>query len=231
MLALIFPFQTELESFVAGMASGRPRPLHQEDLGGYRTWTLPDRPLWRLIVSGQGKVEAALACQVAAQALRPSTFLLIGSACGIDPSLQAGDLVLADPCIEYDFRHGPAPDGVAEAPGPGHHPVFRPAEGLPDLEAAGMPRIRRGPLLSADCNVFDPVEKQRLRKDFGALAAAWEGAGFHRFLRRSGARGWEIRLITEAAHEGRISLDVLRARMAAGFPTLYPFIDTLGGHD
>ena len=90
-----------------------------------------------------------------------------------------------------------------------------------------MPVIRAGAVLSADRNVFEPDEKRTLQAAHGALAAAWEGAGFHRFLRRNGAKGWELRLITEESCEGRPTLESLRGRMLEGFPALYPLVEAL----
>lgn len=245
MIALVFPFQTELEAFLAGLMlearsvtdpgnqSGFSKPLRQagikeERVGGIRTFTWTERPDWRFTISGQGKVEAALACQILAHGLAPSAYLLVGSACGLDHGMKVGDLVLADPCIEYDFVHGPAPMGVKGAAHPDHHPVFKSAHALPGLGLAGMPPIKVGTVLSADRNVFDPGEKHSLHVSFGALATAWEGAGFHRFLRKNGAKGWELRLITEENRDGRPTLDELRRRMEVGFPPLYPLVELLG---
>jgi nucleoside phosphorylase len=230
LIALVFPFQTELEAFLAGLAPSpstplKRLPLSEKRLRGIRTFTLESRPGWTLIVSGQGKVETALACQIVADALAPASYLLLGSACALDPDLRAGDFVLADPCIEWDFQHGPPPPDAADPDPPGHHPVFRLAGGLPGLDGTLGPLVRSGALLSADRNVFDPSEKERLRRSFGALAAAWEGAGFHRFLRRNDLPGWEIRIITEDACEGRPTLESLRERMASGLPRLYPLVD------
>lgn len=232
MIALVFPFQTELEAFLTGLVPALPKGLKQmglqeEKAGGLRIFTLESRPEWRLIVCGQGKVEAALACQMAAQVLSPSAYLLVGSACGLDERMKAGEIVLADPSIEWDFQHGPPPEGAKAAASPDHHPVFRPPRPFPGLGGAGLSGVKAGGVLSADRNVFDPDEKRELMESYGALAAAWEGAGFHRFLRRNQATGWELRLITEEACEGRPTLESLRERMVEGFPALYPLIENL----
>jgi nucleoside phosphorylase len=234
LIALVFPFQTELEAFLAGLGSSPSTPLKQLPLSerrirGLRTFTLETRPGWTLVVCGQGKVETALACQIVADTLAPSAYLLLGSACALHPDLRAGDFVLADPCIEWDFLHGPPPPDAEGPPLPNQHPVFRRANGFPGLDGSvgvGVDLgLRAGPLLSADRNVFDPAEKERLWKGFDALAAAWEGAGFHRFLRRNSLPGWEIRIITEDACEGRPTLESLRQRMSSGLPRLYPLVD------
>ena len=218
MIVLVFPFQGELECFLGGAAPPGKK------VRGLRVITTPSDPDWILAVCGQGKVEAALACQILADTYSPRAFFLLGSAAALDPTLKAGDAVLSDPCLEWDFRPDHGKDSVSP-------PRFNPGKPFPhacDPKGSGDPKgngvdgswLRAGTVLSADRDVFDPGEKRRLREEFGALATAWEGAGFHRFLRRSGLPGWEIRIITETAEEGRISLADMRLRMLAAFPGL-----------
>lgn len=195
MILLLFPFRDELDAFLAGTETRR-----EAEVRGIPVYGSAAGEEWRLAVCGQGKAEAALACQILSDALQPRAILLIGSAVALDPGLGVGDAVLADPCLEWDFD--------AEPP-----PRFRPAAPFPEI-----PGLRAGPILSGDRNVFDPGRKADLFRRFGALALAWEGAGFHRCLRRNGWTGWEIRIVTEAAEEGRLELNELQARMRRHFP-------------
>lgn len=196
-MLLIFPFQAELEAFLNGT-----RERTEDKVRGMRVFSLPEDPAWRMAVCGQGKVEAALACQMLSDALDPATVLLLGSATALDPELKVGDIVLADPGIEWDFD--------ADRP-----PEFRPRRPFPEPL-----RALAGPVLSGDRDVFDPAIKADLRARYGAKALAWEGAGFHRFLRRNGKTGWELRVITETSEEGRPTLALLKERMKADFPAL-----------
>jgi adenosylhomocysteine nucleosidase len=214
LILLVFPFLAELDAFLAG-AGGRS----ETKVDGIRVFNVEAiRPDWRLAVCGQGKVEAALACQILYDALKPDIVLLLGSATALDPSLKAGDMVVADPCIEWDFGSEKPPTFKAS--------MALPSEALsPNADAdrkahtGAMPeRVVSGPILSGDRNVFDAEEKAALHRRFAAKALAWEGAGFHRFLRRSGCKGLEARLITETAAEGRLPLDTLQERMRMGFP-------------
>lgn len=201
MILLIFPFQAELEAFLSGM-SGRT----ETRIRGIRVFGVDAEPLWRLAVCGQGKVEAALATQILADVLDPRALMLLGSATALDPALIVGDMVLADPGIEWDFDADKAPE-------------FRPRRAFPEPH-----RTLSGPILSGDKDVFDPARKAELFARFNAKALAWEGAGFHRYLRRSGKTGWEIRVITEEAEEGRLALAELKRRMATDFPALRPVV-------
>jgi nucleoside phosphorylase len=201
LILLVFPFQAELDAFLGG-SNGRS----EEKIRGQRVFSIASEPDWRLAVCGQGKVEAALACQILSDALDPRAVMLLGAATALDPALRAGDIVLADPGIEWDFD--------ADKP-----PVFRPRRPFPEPR-----RVITGPILSGDKDVFDPARKAELFREFEAKALAWEGAGFHRFLRRSGKTGWEVRVITEEAGEGRLSLAQLKERMRMDFPSLRPVV-------
>jgi len=201
LILLIFPFQAELEAFLSGTSG-----CGETKVRGIRVFTLESDPEWRMAVCGQGKVEAALAAQILGDALDPSSLMLLGSATALDPSLIIGDMVLANPGIEWDFDADKSPE-------------FRPRRAFPEPR-----RTLSGPILSGDKDVFDPVQKAELFARFGAKALAWEGAGFHRYLRRSGKTGWEVRVITEAADEGRLTLAQLKERMATDFPSLRPVV-------
>jgi nucleoside phosphorylase len=208
LIALIFPFPAELEGYLGQDAGGL---LRRE--GRIPCFTAPAHPETLLAVCGQGKVETALACQMLADDHAAEIFFLLGSATALDLSLAVGDAVLAETSIEWDF-------GEEESAGPSGRPLFHPVRRFPD----GPPSLRRGAVLSGDRNVFSPAGKARLRDEYGALALAWEGAGFHRFLKRNQLPGWEIRIITETAEEGRPPWEFLRERIAAGFPALVPLI-------
>jgi nucleoside phosphorylase len=209
LILLVFPFLAELDAFLPGLGG-----KSETEVDGIRVFSVESEPHWRLAVCGQGKVEAALACQILSAALRPDIVLLLGAATALDPSLNVGDLVLADPCIEWDFGSDKPPSFKA-VPRPSEQPSSGPEHD----------RISAGPILSGDRNVFDAEEKAALQRRYGAKALAWEGAGFHRFLRRSGGRGWEVRVITETAAEGQPTLAALQERMGKYFPALRKWIE------
>jgi adenosylhomocysteine nucleosidase len=212
-ILLLFPFQGEMTYFL-----GPERKIVSYEKETPSVGIPAGRSDWRVAVCGQGKVEAALAAQSLAARLSPRVFLLIGAATALDPALRVGDIVLADPCIEWDF-------GNAEMAG---RPTFPKCVPLPeDGEVTQALPLRMGPVLSGDRDVFDPLEKASLRERYRALALAWEGAGFHRFLRRNRALGWELRLITEEAGEGRPTLALMKERMTAGFPKVRKVVEAL----
>jgi nucleoside phosphorylase len=227
LILLVFPFQAEMEAFLGGL-DGRAETKVREQ----RVFTLASEPEWRLAVCGQGKVEAALTCQSLSDALEPRVVLLLGSATALDPAIKLGTLVLADPGIEWDFHADIPPSFRLRRPFP-HVPDGRLTIGSTEAPSPGVPAVSgpeagrkpggnflAGPVLSGDKDVFEPEEKAALHARYGAAALAWEGAGFHRFLRRNRKTGWELRVITEEAKEGRPTLGLLKERMATSFPAL-----------
>jgi adenosylhomocysteine nucleosidase len=205
----------ELEAFLSGLP-GRT----DTGTGGMRVHALASEPEWRMAVCGQGKVEAALAAQILADALRPSAVLLLGSATALHADQKLGDVIVAAASIEWDFGADPVP-------------VFKnpfPFPGVPADEVAERRHVATGAILSGDRNVFDPVEKRDLCQRYGAKALAWEGAGFHRFLRRWGKAGWEIRVITETAGSGKPDLAAFKTRMQEHFPALRPLVRRVAAH-
>ena len=208
MIALVFPFLGELQGFVDGLTG-----VSELKAGGLRTFSLQDEPEWLLAVGGQGKVETALTCQMLHSAFALNRFLLLGSAGALDPALMPGDIVVGERCLEWDFLS-------KGEKGPNPPPSFRPSQSFPPV--VNGPAYRVGTILSADRDLFDPEEKSRLFRESGAALTAWEGAGFHRFLKRSGAVGWEIRVVVEAAGEARLSRQEFMGRMERFFPPLRP---------
>ncbi|MEO7426167.1 MAG: hypothetical protein ABI036_13350 [Fibrobacteria bacterium] len=198
-----------MEAFLSGLP-GRT----ETGMGGTRVYALASEPEWRLAVCGQGKVEAALAAQILADALRPSAVLLLGSATALHADQSLGDVIVAGASIEWDFGADPVP--VFKNPFP--FPV------VPAGEDAEGSNVTMGAILSGDRNVFDPAEKRELYQRYEAKALAWEGAGFHRFLRRWGKSGWEIRVITETAGSGKPDLPTFKTRMQEHFPALRPLV-------
>ncbi len=199
MTLFLFPFFAELRALIGAAAE-----LREHQVKGYRMFA-PASSAWSAAVCGQGKVEAALACACLGEAVRPDRIILTGAAAALSSEPQPGEFVMNTECVEIDFR-----STGAEANPP---PRFRPTGFL--SASAARPWLHAGRILSADADCFDAAEKRRLGERFGALAYAWEGAGFHRALRKLEIPGMEIRVITESVAEERVSLETLRTRLGA----------------
>ncbi len=204
MIALLFPFAYEMECFLGREECKR---LRKEGDPGFEYWVSKSHPQRLLAVTGQGKVETALTAQRLYDFEKPHAFYLLGSATALDPDLKVGDVIVAEGCMEIDFGPGEKP------------PRFTYPEFPAQVDSA------RGLLLSGDGNALDPARKARLHAQHGGRALAWEGAGFARFLRRNGATGWEIRMISESAGEGFPGMEEFRDRLRRFMPQVREIVE------
>jgi adenosylhomocysteine nucleosidase len=111
----------------------------------------------------RGPRSAAVAYDRLQAAFSPSVVLLVGIAGGIHPSLEIGDVVIADQVIYYDARRetedGPRRRGQSEpmAPALRHrlNEFFRRHDDVAPLDSGDPVRIWRGPIGSGDAVVTD----------------------------------------------------------------------------
>ena len=154
-----------------------------------------------LAESGVGKVASTAIATLIATALDCRAVVVCGVAGGIDPALSIGDVVIADRLIQHDYGHftnegirnfrpgiapiGEARDRIAFDVSP---ELLMRIGGVvkdiglpplpPDLGIATKrpPRIAFGPIVSGDQFINSEVVRERLRRDYAALAVEMEGA-------------------------------------------------------
>jgi adenosylhomocysteine nucleosidase len=127
--------------------------------------------------------------------------VVCGVAGGIDPALAIGDVVIADRLIQHDYGHltstgirnfrpgvppiGEARDRIAfDLPPELLMRIGEVVKGIalpplpPDLGIASQrpPRIAFGPIVSGDQFINSEQVRERLRRDYAALAVEMEGA-------------------------------------------------------
>lgn len=154
-----------------------------------------------LAESGVGKVASAAIATLIAKSLDCRAVVVCGVAGGIDPALAIGDVVIADRLIQHDYGHLTS-QGIRNFR-PGVPPIGEardriafdlPPELLmrigavvkdialpplpPDLgvEPGRPPRIAFGPIVSGDQFINSEEARERLRRDYAALAVEMEGA-------------------------------------------------------
>lgn len=154
-----------------------------------------------LAESGVGKVASAAIAALIAKSLDCRAVVVCGVAGGIDPALSIGDVVIADRLIQHDYGHftnqgirnfrpgvapiGEARDRIAFDVPPEllmriagvvkdiHLPPLPPDLGV----ATGRPpRIAFGPIVSGDQFINSEQVRERLHRDYAALAVEMEGA-------------------------------------------------------
>ncbi|MBA4096797.1 MAG: 5'-methylthioadenosine/adenosylhomocysteine nucleosidase [Rhodospirillum sp.] len=154
-----------------------------------------------LAESGVGKVASAAITTLIATALDCRAIVVCGVAGGIDPELGIGDVVIADRLIQHDYGHltnqgirnfrpGIAPLGEArDRIAFDLHPelLMRIGAAVKDIQLLPLPsdlgvvtrrppRIAFGPIVSGDQFINSEDVRERLHRDYAALAVEMEGA-------------------------------------------------------
>lgn len=132
-----------------------------------------------LAVCGVGKVAAALAAEALLLTYAPDALLNTGVAGSLWPELVVGDAVVADAVVQHDMNTTALgdPRGLISGPNIIQIPTDEPLrQGL--LSAAGKENIRAfcGTVASGDLFVADARQKEKIAKEFGAIACEMEGA-------------------------------------------------------
>lgn len=156
--------------------------------------------------SGVGKVNAARTTQIMIDKFTPEYIINIGSAGALEPSLEIGDIVISDYCIQHD----------ADITAFGHPKGY--IAGLRYIEAdAGLIekcrkaieqsldnkyKIHIGTVASGDQFISSLEKKQELHKDFNAWCAEMEGAAIAQVCHLCQVPFVIIRSISDKAVQG-----------------------------
>lgn len=198
-----------------------------------------------LVGSGMGKVNTAVVATVLAARFKCRAIVFTGVAGGLDPSLNIGDIVIADRAVQHDA-------GVIEDSGlriyqPGHVPFINPTErqGYPtdpallgrvkerladfslaplSIAAGGRgrsPRISFGTVLTGDQYVHSDVTRNRLHREFGGQAVEMEGGALAQVCEAFGIPWLVIRALSDlAGAESRFDFTTFVDQVAAGSATI-----------
>ncbi len=176
-----------------------------------------------LVGAGIGKVNTALVATLLADRFACRLLLLSGVAGGLDPSLDIGDVVIADRTVQHDA--GVIEHGHLAAYQAGHVPFFNPTDrlgypvdpalverlrarlegfALPPLSArAGgegrPPRIVFGTILSGDQYVHCEATRERLFKELGGAAVEMEGGALGQVAEAFGIPFLDVRALSDLA--------------------------------
>ena len=177
-----------------------------------------------LAESGVGKVASAAIATLIATSLDCRAIVVCGVAGGIDPELAIGDVVIADRLIQHDYGHltnqgirnfrpgvppiGEARDRIAFDLSPellmrigGVVKDIKLPPLPPDLGIATQrpPRIAFGPIVSGDQFINSEQVRERLRRDYAALAVEMEGAAVAQVAQRFRLPWLVVRCLSDLA--------------------------------
>lgn len=130
--------------------------------------------------SGIGKVNAARSTQIMIDKFNPAYIINIGSAGALEPSLEIGDIVISDNCIQHDV------DITAFGHEKGYIAGIRYIEADTELiekckkvieqSVEGKYKTYIGTVASGDQFISSQVVKEQIHKDFNAWCVEMEGA-------------------------------------------------------
>ena len=166
MIAIITAMDVELESILCRMENAQP--VRRPGLQGF-TGTLQGQPVIAA-VCGVGKVCAAQCTQLIISEYHPQAVFHSGIAGAVSPDLRHLDVVVARELTYRDMSEGTKrgflPYGGCFVADPKLTVALRKA----------APDSLLGCIATGDVFVNDPVEKERLQRDYNALCAEMEGA-------------------------------------------------------
>lgn len=211
--ALIAALPEELDALLSVLEGARPEPL------AVRTFwrgTLAGHPVVA-VLSGIGKVAAALTTTLLISRFGAGRVLFLGVAGGIGPGVQVGDIVVADTLLQHDMdasplfpRHEVPLTGLSRFPADPAFADMLVRASMAALEAhqevaafvGRTPGVHRGLILSGDRFVATAAESAALRERLpDALAVEMEGAAVAQVCHAFGVPLAVVRSISDRADD------------------------------
>jgi adenosylhomocysteine nucleosidase len=166
-----------------------------------------------LVTCGMGKVNAALATQAVIERCRPAAIISCGSAGGLWPDMQPGDLIIGERVTQHDagaylgerFVHVGVQTWDA-----GRWKTRRSWPADADLVSAAqaaagaldkIARVRAGLIAAGDQAIFSKERRAWLRETLQALAVDMESAAVAQTAAANGIAWLAIRAVSDAADE------------------------------
>lgn len=178
-----------------------------------------------LVESGIGKVNAAIAATLLLDRMGCGGIVFCGVAGGLDPGLGVGDVVVGTRHVQHDYGKLANGELIVYQPGVPPLPNFPSTHGfdgdpgllarlrdaadgleLPPLDAAAAggaarrPAIHFGPVVSGDTFINCDLTRQRLARDFGAVAVEMESGAIAQVCSRFGGAPFvNVRCLSDLA--------------------------------
>jgi len=210
-ILVVIPMQKELQFFLQACAR-HGIPFEHAALGKLPAVRFPGLGM-TLARGGTGKAQFALQTQHLLDADPDwKTVVCAGAAGALSETLSIGDVVVATSTVEHDYRNkmndssrtikskNPKPPELLPLPS-----FVGDSEAVAGLQRAALSvgpfRVHFGIVASGDEDIVHGDRKKSLRRETGALAVAWEGAGGARACKFSGIPYVEVRGVTDTADQ------------------------------
>ncbi len=210
-LAILVALEVEARSLVRHLARS--------------TISSPQLPVWEgvveskgvvLVVTGVGKVSAAMAAQFMCDAFGPESLLVVGLAGGIESDGQPGRLIVASGALQHDVDARPFTDAKGMVPSLGKT-VFPADPTLSEKLRHATERVvdnpqivRSGVVLTGDQIVTSRVVRDGLLAEFpGGACFDMETAAIAQVAHQNGIPWAALRITSDAADETFNLQDVL----------------------
>lgn len=171
-----------------------------------------------LVKSGIGKVNASMSTSLLIERFQPDYIINTGSAGGLSPDLEIGDLVIADSLAYHDVDV--TAFGYQYGQMAGMEPVFKPNEDLIKVASQQYQKLGKQPhkglIVSGDQFVNQPGRLEWIRQEFStALACEMESTAIGHTCQTMGVPYLILRAISDKANE-KASIDFDRFIIQAG---------------
>lgn len=156
--------------------------------------------------SGVGKVNAARSTQIMIDKFNPSFIINIGSAGALEPSLEIGDIVISDSCIQHDvditaFGHPKGYIAGVRYLQADSQLIDRCRKAM-EQSVDGKYKTYIGVVASGDQFISSLEKKQELHREFNAWCAEMEGAAIAHVCHLCEVPFVVIRSISDKATKG-----------------------------
>jgi adenosylhomocysteine nucleosidase len=216
---IMVPLQEEISLFCHACAA-RGLATVDATVGQLIARRVPDLGL-TVVPGGLGKVQFAIQTQHVLDVNRTWDVVICAGAAGaLVNGVAVGDVVVATETVEHDIHNHFGPPRLPRFSGA---PTM-----IESLKGVRPPRntftVHFGPIASGDEDVVAVERQEELRRQTGALAVAWEGAGGARACQFSGVPFVEIRGVTDGANSSAAA--DFRANLAAAMANVATMIVT-----
>ena len=158
-----------------------------------------------VVRSGVGKVNAAVCSQTMILKYLPDIMINVGVAGGLSEEFKIGDIAVADSVVEHDMDTSPIGDPVGLISG--INLVNIPCDKkLADLMEQAVSKVgtitsKRGVIASGDQFISKQEQRDRIKDNFGAIAAEMEGASIGHVCYMNGVPFGVLRAISDGAND------------------------------